>query len=67
MRVLLTGSAGFIGTAIGEQLGGRREIVRFDLMLDSPPERALLAGQAPARRSRDGGAGLLADLNACLG
>jgi dTDP-L-rhamnose 4-epimerase len=34
MRVLLTGSAGFIGTAIGSALEGRgHEVVRVDLML----------------------------------
>jgi dTDP-L-rhamnose 4-epimerase len=45
VRVLLTGSAGFIGSAIGEQLAAAGdEVVRVDLMLDSahgvstPPE-----------------------------
>ncbi len=45
MRVLLTGSAGFIGTAVGDQLVAEgEEVVRVDLMLDSahgastPPE-----------------------------
>lgn len=45
MRVLLTGSAGFIGTAIGDRLeAAGDEVVRVDLMLDSahgastPPE-----------------------------
>lgn len=45
MRVLLTGSAGFIGTAIGRQLEERGdEVVRVDVMLDNahgeaePPE-----------------------------
>lgn len=45
MRVLLTGSAGFIGTAIGRRLeAAGDEVVRVDLMLDSahgattPPE-----------------------------
>jgi dTDP-L-rhamnose 4-epimerase len=36
MKVLLTGSAGFIGTAIGEQLeADGDEVVRVDLMLES--------------------------------
>lgn len=36
MRVLLTGSAGFIGTAIGAELErSGHEVVRVDLMLDS--------------------------------
>ncbi|MDQ4052828.1 MAG: NAD-dependent epimerase/dehydratase family protein [Actinomycetota bacterium] len=45
MRVLLTGSAGFIGTAVGDRLEAEGdEVVRVDLMLDSahgattPPE-----------------------------
>ena len=45
MKVLLTGSAGFIGTAIGEALDADgHEVVRVDLML----EMAHGASSAPA-------------------
>jgi len=47
MRVPLTGSAGFIGTAIGELLeAAGDEVVRVDLTLDS----AHRATASPARR-----------------
>lgn len=40
MRVLLTGSAGFIGTAIDRALGPAHEVVRVDLMLPAAHQQA---------------------------
>ena len=54
MKVLLTGSAGFIGTAIGEVLDADgHEVVRVDLMLPMAHGASAAAGRhPPARRPR---------------
>ena len=55
MRILLTGAAGFIGSAIDAQLIERGdEVVRVDAMIPEAhgPDAARRQGRAPARRTR---------------
>lgn len=56
MRILLTGSAGFIGTAIGEQLeAAGDEVVRVDLMLPMAHGSATPPAGTHQRDVRDAG------------
>ena len=63
MRVLLTGSAGFIGTAIGDQLtAAGDEVVRVDLMLDSAHGSVTPPGGTHQHDVRDAGSAEWASL-----